>query len=236
MTLLLGLTAGTSISQAQAQDVAFNDLDVPGDLIHPDDPDWELQKDENGIQVFFKKVPGSDIKAFMGKTVMSASASSILKAMQTDATCVEWIEGCVRAETLEGALFDNFYQYGVNHLPWPANDRDYVIHITTSATPNNELIKLRLDAVEGIVPKTGNVRLTKMNIRYYLTPIDSSTTEMVWVQHTEPGGYIPGWLVNMLLLDIPFRSLTKLEQVANLPDYREVEFVYDADRNIVGFE
>lgn len=205
-------------------------------VLDPNDPAWELQKDEDNIQVYFKDVEGADIQAFMGKTVMSASMSSILKALKDETTCADWVQGCVKARTLEGGTFNSALQYGINDLPWPADDRDYVNQITTVDNIDTGEIVVTLNAVEGHIPVTDNVRLQNMTIRYFLSPINQTETNVIWVQHTEPGGHIPGWLVNMLLLDIPFYSLTRLEELANKPDYRSAKFIYGEDRKILGIE
>lgn len=204
--------------------------------LDPNDPAWELQKDEGNIQVYFKDVQGSDIKAFMGKTVMSASLSSILKVMKDESTCADWVQGCVTARTLEQETFNNALQYGVNDLPWPADNRDYVNRVAIVDNSETGEVTVSLEAVEGHVPVTDNVRLEKMKIRYYLAPVNETETSVIWVQHTEPSGYIPDWLVNMLLIDIPFYSLTRLEEVANKPDYRSAKFVYSEDRKILGID
>ncbi len=203
------------------------------EALDPNNPEWELQKDQDDIQVYFKTVTGSDIKAFMGKTVMSASLSSIIKVLQADESCKDWVEGCVEARTLEGGRFDEFFQYGINHLPWPADNRDYVTRISTREKPETGEVMVSLDAVEGHIPLADSVRITNMTIRYLLSPLSERETAVTWVQHTEPGGYIPDWLVNMLLIDIPFYSLTRLEQVANQPGYRGAEFVYDNNQRII---
>lgn len=205
-------------------------------LLDPNDPAWELQKDQDNIQVYFKDVNGSDIKAFMGQTVMSASVSSIVKVMKDAETCADWVQGCVNAKTLDGETFNEGIQYGINDLPWPADDRDYVNRVFTIDNIDTGEISISLEAVEGYIPLTDNVRLEKMTIHYFLSPISPTETKVTWVQHTEPGGYIPDWLVNMLLIDIPFYSLTRLEEVANKPGYRSAQFVYGDNRQILRVE
>ena len=172
----------------------------------------------------------------MGKTVMAASVDSIVKVMKDDATCADWVRGCVRAQSLEGESFNEAYQYGINDLPWPADDRDYVNKVSTNNNADTGDVTISLAAVEGFVPLSDNVRLTKMNIEYILSPISENETSVIWVQHTEPGGNIPGWLVNMLLIDIPFYSLTRLEEVAKRPEYSSAQFMYDSDHHITGIK
>ena len=214
--------------------IAFSIHAAPA--LDPNDTEWELQKDEDNIQVYFKDVENSDIQAFMGKMEMNASVSSIVKVMQDDDTCVDWVQGCISARGVNESTFRESIQYGVNHLPWPADDRDYVNTVSTRDNAETGEIIISLEAVAGHVPISDNVRLTKMNIRYYLLPISDKKTEVIWVQHTEPGGNIPDWLVNMLLIDIPFYSLTRLEAVAQKPEYSSAEFIYNEDRHIEGFK
>jgi len=205
---------------------------IPNSFINSKDPGWKLQKDENDIKVYFKEVEGSNVKAFMGKKVMSASVSSILKVMKDVNTCGEWIRGCIKAIDLEGSTFEETYQYGINDLPWPANDRDFVNQIITSNNPETGDVTISLKAVEGRIPLSDNVRLKKMYIQYTLSPISENETSVTWVQHTEPGGNIPNWLVNMLLIDIPYYSLTRLEGMAKKPEYRSAQIIHDKDRYI----
>jgi hypothetical protein len=200
------------------------------------DLQWELQKDKEGIQVYFSHIEGSEVKAFKGRTIISASASSILKVMKDAAACKDWIWGCTYASNIKEINFDEFYRYGVNHLPWPANDRDYVNHIKTMQDSVSGNFIVTIKATEGHIPPTKNVRLQKMDIEYILGPLSEFETEVTWTQHTEPGGYIPDWLVNMLLIDIPYYSLTRLEDVASSAKYRSARFVYDAKHQIIGVE
>ena len=59
---------------------------------------------------------------------------------------------------------------------------------------------------------------------------------MVWLQHTEPGGVLPSWLVNNLLVDIPYKSLKTLESVAQQEQYQNGSITYDDKGVITGVE
>lgn len=57
---------------------------------------------------------------------------------------------------------------------------------------------------------------------------------MVWVQHTDPNGALPGWLVNSLLVDIPVQSMEELERVANSERYQGYRLIYDEQGQLTG--
>ena len=57
---------------------------------------------------------------------------------------------------------------------------------------------------------------------------------MVWLQHTDPAGALPSWLVNALIVDIPFNSMKALERIAKEPKYANGQILYDAQGQITG--
>jgi hypothetical protein len=77
------------------------------------------------------------------------------------------------------------------------------------------------------------VRVDRSDTLYRFTP-EGDKTRMVWVQHTDPNGSLPGWLVNSLLVDIPVRSMEELERLANREKYQGYQLVYDENGQLTG--
>ena len=71
------------------------------------------------------------------------------------------------------------------------------------------------------------------NTLYQFTP-RGERTHLVWVQHTEPNGSLPGWLVNNLLVDIPVKSMQALEAVAQSDKYQGYRLEWAEDGNLQG--
>lgn len=199
----------------------------------PDDPAWTLVNDEAGVEVFLRNIEGSSIEAFQGRTRVKASLASILAVMDDPAACPEWVHQCTEARFLEGDFTQSFH-YGVNDFPWPADDRDYVLKIQNGHDPATGGVHRYISAVEGHVDRTSNTRVTQMKIHYFLIPISETETQVTWTQHTDPGGLIPGWMVNMLLVDIPRESLRRLEATANQDRYRNTDLVRDSQDRTIG--
>ncbi|MCP5161461.1 MAG: START domain-containing protein [Hahellaceae bacterium] len=203
--------------------------DIPQDAKH-----WHLAKDDHGIQVYLSDVPGSNYEAFQGRATLNTSAAAILAVMQDPAACTAWVHQCREARALEQTTDNVSYHYGVNDFPWPADDRDYIIRITNAWDDAEKQLHIWLDAAPEKLPRTRFVRITEMQIHYILKPLSKEQTEIIWTQHTEPGGFIPSWMVNMLLVDIPFKSLDKLEATAQQEKYRHALFLYDNSGHIMG--
>lgn len=212
-------------------------LSTPVRAALPPDSGWQLAKHADHIKIYTRDMPNSNFEAFKAVTTLDAPLSSVMAVMATASSCMQWVHGCIEAENIRVDSFNHRFAYSVNDLPWPASDRDYVVRIDTDAHPRTGAITMRFHAVKGMKPKvSGDVRVIDSDILYRFTAVDARHTHMVWIQHTDPNGLLPSWLVNSLTVDIPFKSLKKLNKVVNLPQYQGYRIDYDQSGQITGVE
>lgn len=204
----------------------------------PDSVDWNLERDEDDIRIYKASVSDSGFEAFKATTVINAPLSNVMAVMVDAESCEEWVHGCSHSEALDGGDFHDRKAYSVNDLPWPAADRDYVLHIRTHTSDesvtgeshdkaDSPFIIMELSAVPDEREESGKVRVEHSDTLYQFFQIDDGRTHMTWIQHSEPNGSLPGWLVNSLAVDIPFNSLQNLQDVANSSTYSGYELVFN---------
>lgn len=187
---------------------------------------WSLRKETDNIRVFTIDQPDSSFKAFKAEAVLDAPIENIMAVMANPQSCVEWVHNCSESYAFGDGDFHDRYAYSVNDMPWPVTDRDYVIRIRTRGDRNGDIV-MDLNAIpEQREDESDYVRVDKSDTLYRFTP-EGDQTRMIWVQHTEPNGSIPGWLVNSLLVDIPIRSMEQLERVARKDRYQNHDLVYN---------
>lgn len=193
-----------------------------------DDANWELRADKGNIQVYTRDYEGSNFEAFKAVATLNAPINNIMSVMVTPESCLEWVHGCSVSYGLENLNFYKRYAYSVNDLPWPFKDRDYVLEINTSNDQKAGTITMEMHAAQDKKPESDDyVRVNIAQTIYVLTPTADNKTQMVWLQHTDPAGVLPGWLVNQLIIDIPVESLRQLEKVAQKEKYQGARIVYD---------
>ena len=146
--------------------------------------------------------PGSGFQAFKAVAELDAPVENLMAVMINPESCEEWVLNCSESYAFGQGDFHDRYAYSVNDMPWPVTDRDYVLRIRTRGDADTGQVIMDLNATPGMRAEySSRVRVT------YPIPSTSSapgrSTHMVWVQHTEPNGSLPGWLVNNLLVDIP---------------------------------
>ena len=112
--------------------------------------DWQLVKDEEGIQVYLATVPGSSYKAYRGVTTIKASIERLRSLQEDVLTSCQWIFQCQEQKMLksEGA---QSWMYSRFSTPWPVTPRDSVLHITTSMAADGALLR-QIQALPDYVP------------------------------------------------------------------------------------
>jgi hypothetical protein len=213
--LLAGLLATTVSWQATAG--------LPDEETAP----WTLQEESGSIRIYTTPVEDSSFRAFKAVGVLDAPIENIMAVMVTPESCLEWAHNCAEARAVGDGNFHNRLAYSATDMPWPVSDRDYVLRLTTEGSQGTGQIIVRMSAVpDQMEEKDGRVRVDESDTLYRFTP-EGEKTRMVWLQHTDPKGALPGWLVNSLLVDIPLKSMEALEETAHYDHYRGFELVWD---------
>lgn len=194
---------------------------------------WKLQEEIDNIRIYTTEPTDSSFKAFKAVALIDAPIENLMAVMVNPKSCMEWVHNCAEAYNFGKGNFNDRFAYSVNDLPWPVTDRDYVLHIRTHGDKASGEVIMNLNATPGKRAETGSrVRVNKSDTLYRFIP-EGGKTRMIWVQHTNPNGSLPGWLVNSLLVDIPVKSLQALEKVANKQRYQGFRLIYDDNNQLI---
>lgn len=174
---------------------------------------WNLAKDEDGIQVYLDNTPNSQYQRFRGVTLIKADVRTLSDLQENLRVACKWLYGCksMRLLSVEG---DNTWVYLTTELPWPAKPRDMVIRVQTERTDDGGMIR-HLSAVAGKVERQPElIRVSQLKGLWTLVPKGEQLTEVTYQLEAEPAGDIPSWLANQFVVDAPMVSLRTLRAVA----------------------
>lgn len=195
---------------------------------------WTLRKQDDNIRIYTMDQTTSGFQAFKAVAELAVPIENLMAVMINPESCKEWVHNCSESFAFGQGDFHQRYAYSVNDMPWPVTDRDYVLRIRTRGNADTGEVFMDLNAVPGMRTEVGSrVRVDRSDTLYRFTP-DGDRTRMVWVQHTEPNGALPGWLVNNLLVEIPVKSIQALEAVANEDKYQGYRLEWSEDDNLIG--
>jgi len=180
--------------------------------------EWELRKERDDIRIYTRKVEGYKIQEVKGVTEIEASPERILKVLRDVKGYPEWIHSCTVAEVLEISGDNEIIYYTVIKVPWPVTDRDMVQKMEIEDLQGSYQTHT-LSLPEFIPEKKGLVRMPASNGGWKLVGRVNGTTLVEMQFLNDPGGSIPGWLVNMLLTESPFQTMSGLKDQVKKDKY-----------------
>jgi len=197
---------------------------------------WSLRKEAGNIRIYTTEQADSSFQAFKAEAVLNVPIEAIMAVMSNPKSCVEWVLNCSESYGVGKNDFTYRYAFSVNDMPWPVTDRDYVLHIRTQGDEASGEIVMKMGATPGKrAENSSRVRVDRSDTLYRFTP-KNGKTRMIWLQHTDPNGALPGWLVNSLLVDIPISSMEELERVAGQDRYQGFQLIYDQNGQLTGIK
>jgi hypothetical protein len=187
---------------------------------------WEQVRDEAGIRVQRRKVEGSNLHEFQGRGVIDAPLTTVLAVLHDVGSAPEWMHKCAAAHVVEHIDDRHEVVYNRTAAPWPVSDRDTVL--SSEAVFDARTHEVRINFWSITHPKEppvrGVVRMPSLRGHWILSPFNGGrATQVEYQVHADPGGSLPGWLVNMASKEIPFQTIASLREQVKRRHYPAYE-------------
>lgn len=176
------------------------DVPIPRPSLNPADPGWSVAAKADGIVIYNRARPGSDLKEVLAVGSFDASPEHVHRVLDDNAHYRDFMPYTKESRVLkrEG---DTVWSYERIAAPLVA-ERDYTVKITHerearadgSAVLTHHFVQSNAD---GPGPTEGVVRVTVLEGHWQLEPLDGGkrTRATYWV-YTSPSGSVPTFLVN----------------------------------------
>jgi hypothetical protein len=182
-----------------------------------DEKGWELVKEHDGIKVFTRDVPGSDIDEFKGVGIVDARLE-VLASILRDVTAAEdWMKDTVHAEEIKQLEGEDKIVLNITKLPWPLKQRESLVHISVSMDYKRGYAVIDMQGIDDarLRPIDSNyVRMKYVHAAVILEYIDREHTRVTYTARLDPGGNIPIQIANFVVVNIPFESIGALRRLA----------------------
>ena len=197
---------------------------------YQDNTGWDLMLDKEGVQIYTRDWPGSSFVAIKAEQIIHSSLSNIVANYADINSFPEWVKDMDDAYSL--SAFDDTRSrkvYMKMNLPWPLGDRDIFSGQSFEQDAETKVVRIReWNEADAIAEFQGIVRMPRLNNEFVLLPDGKDRTRMIWQGHTEPGGYIPAFLVNWLIEDVFYASVINMKERFESPEYlKSVDWVQD---------
>lgn len=194
------------------------------------EPGWDFYGDSNGIKVWTRTIPGAPLKDFRGVMQVDRPLAVVVAAVTDIASMPEWFFRMSEARIVDSKSLDDAYIYFVLDGIWPVSDRDAVIKASVQQDPATLALSMMADAAPAHLPsRPGTVRIPRMHSGWKLTPLSPTRTEIELIGNADPGGLIPLWLANSVVVLMPQETLRRLRTQMQAPKYRDPEAIFARD-------
>ena len=189
---------------------------------------WKEIYVKDGVTVWQKKVPDNPFVAFRGEIEINASIKKVLAVLNNQDRKTGWMQNCTENWVVEHRGVGNLVVYNRtgSHFPFVA-DRDVVAE--TNLTFDVKRGRIDIVAVnikhpdKGLVD--GVIRMENLYLLWSLQFLDKTRTRVVYEVQSDPGGWVPAWVVNLVAKGIPYGTLVGLREQVRLPYAKSLAYV-----------
>jgi START domain len=190
--------------------------------------DWTLKSEKDGLKVYYRAT--SNVHELKLTMAVQASLSGIIQLLYEVPGYKRWIYKVSETRLLKRVSDTEVYYYVRLDFPWPMADRDAVMHTKLTQDPVTRAITTTSTAAPDYLPVTPDVvRMYDTHTKWKIVPGENGWLWVEYYLHSDPGGNIPDWAVNMGVDMGPRETMNRLRALLNEPKYRQAKLAHIRD-------
>jgi hypothetical protein len=187
---------------------------------------WELKKEEKDInlKIFTRDVDGFNFKEFKGEMLVKTQMTTIATLLLDTHASPEWMYRSEKLEVIEEIDELTAVMYLINTAPWPVDSRDGVVMLVISQDPESLILKAEINIVKDRLPEYDEyVRIPYMVGFWLFEPKDDGQILVTYQIHADPGGSLPDWVANSVVVETPYNTMSNMANMLKLKKYQQVK-------------
>lgn len=174
---------------------------------------WNFVKEKDGIKLYTRKEANSALKSFKGVTVLHTQMDKLSAMIGNVKNTSWWDENVKDIQILSFETEKYIRYYLVYHVPWPLMDRDLCVEALINTDPVTGTRTVTAHPLPNVIPeKPDLVRINNYWQRWTLQPVDKNTISVTLEGTVDPGGNIPAWLINMVIVETPLKIIRGIRE------------------------
>ncbi|HLR17005.1 MAG TPA: hypothetical protein VK099_03955 [Alcanivoracaceae bacterium] len=189
---------------------------------------WEIISDHDQILVHQAAVAGSKINVYRATTIMELDDLQALIALLQDYSHYpRWLHFITNSTKVAQISALEQLIHVRTLVPWPAKNREAILHTSFEHTLGNEHTNERLEyrfhiAEEPFSAAQGYRQFTRFDGFIRAVVKEENKVVLSYQLHADFGGRIKPWLNNRMLRNAPYFTLDKMRLLLHSPMYRQL--------------
>jgi len=175
---------------------------------------WNFIKEKEGIKIYTRTPDHSNFKCFKGETVFHTTMEKLSRYIGNVENVDWWDKNVKEIKVLTFEPDKLVRYYLVYDVPWPMNDRDLCVEAKITVDPITGEKTVSAKPLPDAVPeRKGIVRIRNYWQKWTLKPTGNNTIQAVLEGFVDPGGNVPSWLYNMVIVDTPLKVMRGIKKL-----------------------
>ncbi len=176
--------------------------------------EWTLKKNENGIEVYTRKLNSEKYKEIRVICEMNGSADQLIKILQDVNHHKDWVYKTTKSYLISRKNKDTLFYYSQIDLPWPASNRDATVELAFAKDTANKKLNIAVRSIPNLLPEKQNIIRVPYSLGLYdVTTLPGNRIKIDYTLSVDPGGTLPAWLVNYTATIGPYKTFMKLKEL-----------------------
>ncbi|RMF23970.1 MAG: hypothetical protein D6765_12340, partial [Bacteroidetes bacterium] len=155
--------------------------------------DWERTRQEDGILVYLRKLPGHPLKQVKITLTLDVPLETALQTLDEVAAYPQWVYRCRSARVLERRPDGTLLFHTETELPWPLHNRDVILLNRVFTDSSSHTLISHSEALPHFLPEQkGVVRVPYLVSRWEFRRLGPKAVHITYFLDSDPGGLIPG--------------------------------------------
>jgi uncharacterized membrane protein len=164
-------------------------------FVHPSDG-WQDAGEHDGVEMWMRDVQGSNVREIKAQTLVDLPVERVWPVLEDVEKYPEFMPYMVEVKVLERPAPDVATVYQCIAPP-VVEKRDSVVEVTRHVDERMGIYRTEWHSVDkGPAPRHDIVRVSGVRGQWLLERIGNRHTRLTYTMFTEPGGSVPGWIVN----------------------------------------
>lgn len=178
---------------------------------------WELRKNTDGIRVY-THCSNTKLKRLKADFTVRCTPQELAATLLDLNGYNQWVYSTKKTQLLKQISPKQVLYYTEKSMPWPMSNRDAVIQLTVEEPDSAGVVTAHLNTVAGTVPVHKDiVRIPQLRTWWRAVPQPGNTTYITYEAEVDPGGSVPGWILNLFSTKGPYETFKKLREVLERP-------------------
>jgi START domain len=186
---------------------------------------WIFKNQKDNVKVYYKAT--GNVHQVKLTTSVQASLSGIMHLLYDVPAYARWGYKIMESKLLRKVSETEVYYYVRIDFPWPMSDRDLILHSKMEQNPVTRTIYTSSTSMPNYIPVYKDVvRMQTASTKWVLTPGNNGWTYMEYYLHSDPGGSIPDWAVNMAIDVGPRETINRMRTLLKRPEYKDMKLAH----------